>query len=50
MRGPVLLLRAVCLAVVVGALVEGWFWLFVVALGLCLVLGAVVLSTVHLRA
>lgn len=51
MRGPVLVLLVASLAVgIVGAVVEGWFWLSVVALALFLVLGAVVLSTVHWRA
>ncbi|MGY1683211.1 hypothetical protein [Geodermatophilus sp. SYSU D01176] len=50
MRGPVLLLLVACLAVVVGALVEGRFWLSVVALALSLVLGAVALSAAHWRA
>ena len=50
MRGPLLLLLITCLsAVVVGAVVEGMFWLAVVALALALGVGALLLSTSHLR-
>ena len=50
MRGPLLLLLIACLsAVVVGAVVEGMFWLAVVALALALGVGALLLSTFHPR-
>ena len=50
MRGPVLLLFVACLSVVVaGAVIEGVFWLAVVALALILCTGALVVSTVRFR-
>jgi hypothetical protein len=49
-RGPVLLLLVACLSVVVvGAVIEGLFWLALVALALVLCTGALVVSTVHFR-
>lgn len=50
MRGPLFLLLIACLsAVVVGAVVEGFFWLALVALVLALGVGALLLSTYHPR-
>jgi hypothetical protein len=50
-HGPVLLLLVACLSVVVvGAVIEGPFWLAVVALALVLCTGALAASTLHFRA
>jgi hypothetical protein len=49
--GPVLLLLVACLgAVLLGAVIEGRFWVAVAALGLSLAAGAVLVTTVHPRA
>ena len=49
-RGPVLLLLIACLtAVIVGAVIEGWFWLTLVALALSLVAGALAVTTIRPR-
>ncbi|MGY1634406.1 hypothetical protein ACI784_22125 [Geodermatophilus sp. SYSU D01186] len=51
MRGPVLLLLVACLSVVVvDAVIDGPFWLAVVALSLVLCIGALAVSTLHFRA